>query len=166
MSRGCPTPDNTSQEARLPKSSTTKDSKQNGRSVRRPTNAGPSPKALLQKIQNRMAGQFVAQRMPDHHQKLFYKRYKTEWPVSSSPNECRIITKSSTTKDSKQNGPSVRRPTNAGPAPKRYYKNSNKRTCSLSQRAGATKVFYKYATRENKPVDPCGGGIHPTKRPG
>ena len=84
----------------ITKSSSTKDTKQNGRSVRRPTNAGPSPKALLQKIQNRMAGQFVAQRMPDQHQSATTKiqikgpvPYRREQgPPKSSTNTQRVKT--------------------------------------------------------------------------
>ena len=76
MSRDCPIPDRTSQEARLLKSTTTK--------IR-----------------------------------------KTEWLSSSSPNERRTISKSSTIKIQKE------------------------RARSPAGKSGATKVFYKYAPREN-----------------
>jgi hypothetical protein len=50
---------------------------------------------------------------------------KTEWLSSSSPNERRTISKSSTTKIQKE------------------------RARSPAGKSGATKVFYKYAPREN-----------------
>jgi hypothetical protein len=72
-----------------------------------------------------MVEQFVAQRTPDHHKSTTTKIRKTEWLSSSSPNERRTISKSSTTKIQKE------------------------RARSPAGKSGATKVFYKYAPREN-----------------